>query len=178
VSHHGRLTRRRRWSRSRPQRGSAALCAVLLSPVLMLGLALAVEVGAFQLERQRVREAADEAAVSAAAAAAAADGAVGVERARAAALMRAALAAALRPLQAELGADADVVAAGTEVAVVDEVPAADPFLPGAVVRLPSVEARVRVPLRTGLLQLAAVPASVAVTVVTGAELRRAAEGDR
>jgi uncharacterized membrane protein len=160
------------------QRGSAALYAVVLSPALMLGLALAVEVGALQLERQRVRGAADEAAISAASAAAGAGGARGIDRVRAAALMRAALADALRPLQAELGADADGVAAGAEVAIVDEVPAADPFVPGAVVRLPSVEVRVRVPLRTGLLRLVAVPPSVAVTVVTGAELRRAGDGDR
>jgi len=160
-------------------RGSAVLYAVVLSPVLMLGLALAVQLGALQLERQRVRSAVDEAAVTAAAAAAVSGASAGVDRARAAALLRGALATALRPLEGELGgAGADVVAAGAEVAVLDEVPAPDPFATGAVVRRPAIEARVRVPLRTGLLRVAALPPTLTVTVVTGAELRRADEADR
>jgi hypothetical protein len=70
------------------------------------------------------------------------------------------------------------VAAGAEVAVIDEVPAPDPFAPGIVVLRPSIEARVRVPLRTGLLRIAAVPPTLTVTVVSGADLRRADEAGR
>ncbi len=161
------------------QRGSAVLAAVLLGPVLLLALLLAVQAGALQLERQRVRSAVDEAAVTAASGAAGAGAAAAVDRGRAAALLREALAAALRPLAAELGgAGAGDVAATAEVAVIEEVPAADPFTPGAVVLRPSIEARVRVPLSTGLLRIAAVPATLTVTVVSGADLRRAGEAGR
>jgi hypothetical protein len=62
--------------------------------------------------------------------------------------------------------------------VLDDVPADDPFRPGSVIRSPSVEARLRVPLRTGLLRLVALPPAVTVIVVTGAELRRAGEDSR
>jgi hypothetical protein len=154
-------------------RGSAVLYAVVLSPLLMLGLALAVQAGALQLERQRVRSAVDEAAVTAATAAAGAGAAAGVDRSRAAALLREALAVSLRPLEGELGgAGADAVAAAAEVVVVDGVPAPDPFATGRVVRRPAIETRVRVPLSTGLLRIAAVPPTLTLTVVTGADLRR------
>jgi uncharacterized membrane protein len=163
----------------RRQRGSAVLAAVLLSPVLMLALALAVQAGALQLERQRVHSAVDEAAITAASGASAAGAAAAVDHARAAALLREALAAALRPLEGELsGAGADAVAAGAEVAVIEDVPAADPFTPGAVVLRPAIEARVRVPLRTGLLRVAAVPPTLTVTVVSGADLRRTGDAGR
>lgn len=160
----------------RGQRGSAVLAAVVLSPVLLLSLALAVQAGALQLERQRVRSAVDEAAVTAAAGAATAGAAATVDHARAAALLREALATALRPLEGEMGgAGADAVAGAAEVAVIDEVPAADPFADGAVVVRPAIEARVRVPLRTGLLRIAAVAPTLTVTVVSGADLRRTGE---
>jgi len=163
---------------SRP-RGSAVLCAVVLSPILMLGLALAVQLGALQLERQRVRSAVDEAAVTAAAGAVDAGAAARVDHARAAALLREALATALRRLEGDLGGEgADAVATAAEVAVVDEVPAPDPFTAGATVSRPAIEARVRVPLRTGLLRVAAVPPTLTLTVVSGADLRRAGEAGR
>jgi hypothetical protein len=166
-----------RWRRGR--RGAAVLYAVLLTPVLLLGLTLAVAAGALQLERQRVRSAADEALVAAAAAAAGAGDTATVDPVRAAAVTRRALADALRPLEAEMAAGgAAAVADAAEVAVIDVVPAADPFVPGVVVRRPSVEARIRVPLRTGMLQLAAVAPVVTVTVVAAADLRRAGDGDR
>ena len=165
--------------RRRRHRGSAVLYAVVLSPVLLVGLALAVQVGALQLERQRVRSAVDEAALIAAATAATAGATASVDHPRAAALLRSALAGALRPLEGEMaGAGADAVAAGAEVVVIEEVPAPDPFAPGTVVLRPSIEARVRVPLRTGLLRIAAVPPTLTVTVVSGADLRRADEAGR
>ncbi len=158
------------------QRGSAVLLAVLLTPVLLVGLALAVQLAALQLERQRVRAAVDEATVGAAAGAVTAGTAAGVDHQRAAALLREALATALRPLEGELdGGGADAVAADADVAVVDDVPAPDPFAPGVVVLRPSIETRVRVPLRTGLLRIAAAPPRMTVTVVSGAGLRRGGE---
>ena len=169
----------RRSGRWISRRGSAVLYAVVLSPLLLVGLALAVQLGALQVERQRVHSAVDEAAVTAAATAAVAGVTAGVDHPRAAALLRSALAGALRPLEGEMaGAGADAVAAGAEVAVIDEVPAPDPFAPGTVVLRPSIEARVRVPLRTGLLRIAAVPPTLTVTVVSGADLRRADEAGR
>jgi Flp pilus assembly protein TadG len=168
-------------SRGRRSRcgGAAVLYAVVLSPLLMLGLALAVQLGALQLERQRVRSAVDEAAVTAASAASVAGAAAGVDHARAAALLREALATALRPLEGDLGgAGADAVAAGAEVAVLDDVPVRDPFATGVVVRRPAIEARVRIPLRSGLLRIAALPSTLILTVVTGADLRRADEAAR
>ncbi|HEX3607197.1 MAG TPA: hypothetical protein VH134_14850 [Candidatus Dormibacteraeota bacterium] len=161
------------------QRGSAVLTAVVLSPVLMLALALAVQLGALQLERQRVRGAVDEAAVTAATGAVAAGAGAGVDAAGARRLLRDALEVSLRPLAGDIaGGGAADIASGAEVAVIDEVPADDPFTPGAVVLRPSIEARVRVPLRTGLLRLAGVPAAVTLTVVTGADLRHAGEAAR
>jgi uncharacterized membrane protein len=149
---------------------------VVLSPLLMLGLALAMQIGALQLDRQRVRSAVDEAAVTAASSATGAGPTVVVDRSRAEALLRDALTLSLRPLEGELGgADAVAVAAGAEVAVIDEVPAPDPFAAGVVLRRPAIEARVRVPLRTGLLRVAAVPPVLTLTVVAGAELRRSWE---
>jgi Flp pilus assembly protein TadG len=163
----------------RRQRGSAVLAAVLLSPVLLLALALAVQAGALQLERQRVHSAVDEAVITAVSGASTAGAAATVDHGRAAALLREALAAALRPLEGELGGTrADAVAAGAEVAVIDDVPAADPFTPGEVVLRPAIEARVRVPLDTGLLRVAAVPPTLTVTVVSGADLRRAGDAGR
>lgn len=160
----------------RRQRGSAVLLAVLLGPVLLVGLALAVQLGALQLERQRVRAAVDEATVGAAAVAVTAGAGAGVDHERAATLLREALVTALRPLEGELdGGGAGAVAAGADIAVVDDVPAPDPFIPGAVVLRPSIETRVRVPLRTGLLRIAAAPSRLTVTVVSGAGLRRAGE---
>jgi hypothetical protein len=121
-----------------------------------------------------VRSAVDEAAVTAASGAVAGGAAASVDHDRAAAVLRDALTVALRSLQGEIdGAAADAVAAGAEVAVIEEVPAPDPFTTGAVVRRPAIEARVRVPLRTGLLRIAAVPSTLTLTVVGGADLRRA-----
>jgi Flp pilus assembly protein TadG len=166
----------RRETRTARARGSAVLYAVLLSPVLLLGLALAVQLGALQLERQQVRGAVDEAAVSAATGAVSAGAGAGVDRVRVAARLREALATALRPLEAEIDGDgADAVAATAEVAVIEDVPSPDPFTPGEVVLRPSIETRVRVPLRTGLLRIAAAPSRLTVTVVSGADLRRVGE---
>ncbi|TMC47060.1 MAG: hypothetical protein E6J20_20265 [Chloroflexi bacterium] len=54
----------------RRQHGSSVLYVVVLSPVLFLALALAVDLGALQLQRQRLHSAVDQAAVVAASAAA------------------------------------------------------------------------------------------------------------
>lgn len=162
----------------RRQRGSAVLYVIVLSPVLLLSLALAVQLGALQLEKERLRSALDEAVVVAASRAAAVDSAgAQVDGARAAALLRTSLDDNLRPLEDQIdGLSPEAVAAAAEVAVVGDVPALDPLGSGALLRRPTLEARVRIPVRTGLLAFAGLPGSVTLTLTTSADLRRTGSG--
>jgi len=151
--------------------GSAVLYAVVLSPILLLSLALAGEVGALQLEKQRLRSAVDQAAVVAVGSTGQARPGAILDPLQAASRMRAALAENLRPLQGDIvGQSADDVARLAEVAVVSEVPAQDPFDHATVLRRPTIEVRVHVPVRTGLFQLAGIPSFVSLTVIAGADL--------
>ncbi|TMC50613.1 MAG: hypothetical protein E6J14_03390 [Chloroflexi bacterium] len=156
-------------------RGSAVLYVVLLSPVLLLMLALVVEGGALQLERERLRSAVDEAVVDAGAVAASGGTEARLDQSRAAEMVRASLLDNLRPLQGELaGADAAEVAARAEVAVVQSVPSPDPFHPDVILHRPTIEVRVRAPVRSDLLHvLAGLAPSLTMTVVAGADLRLA-----
>jgi Flp pilus assembly protein TadG len=159
-------------SRTPRQRGSSVLYVVVLSPVLLLSLALATEAGGLQMQKQRVRSALDQSVVVAAAAASRAGSTVSIDRRRAVAVTRDVLAANLAPLSgAFASASRDSIARDADVAVVTEVPVADPFDATAVVRHPSLEVRVRVPLRTGLFAAAGLPSSVEVTLVASAALR-------
>ncbi|HZS15142.1 MAG TPA: hypothetical protein VFC09_11130 [Candidatus Dormibacteraeota bacterium] len=158
--------------RCRHERGSSVLYVVVLSPVLLLSMALATEAGGLQMQKERVRSALDQSAVVAAAAASRAGGSVGIDRARAVAVMREVLAENLLPLSSAFaGATASSLAADADVAVVTDVPAADPFAAGAILRHPSIEVRVRVPLRTGLFVAAGLPSTETVTLVSAAALR-------
>jgi Flp pilus assembly protein TadG len=160
---------RARWP---AERGSSVLYVVVLSPILLLSMALATEVGGLQMQKERVRGALDQSTVVAAAAAARAGGTVSLERARAVAVLRDVLAANLAPLESAFaGVGAAAIARDADVAVVTDVPAPDPFDSAAVVRHPSIEVRVRIPLRTGLFVAAGLPPTETVTLTSSAALR-------
>jgi hypothetical protein len=161
-------------SARRRQRGSSVLYVIVLSPVLLLGIALATEAGALQMEKQRVRSALDASVVVAAASASRAGVAAQLDTGRAAAVMREVLVANLAPLASTFaGVDAQAIAQDADVAVVTAVPASDPFGSGETVRRPTLEVRVHVPLRTGLFAAAGLPPAVTVTLVASAGLREA-----
>lgn len=159
-------------NRRRGERGSSVLYVIVLSPVLLLGLALATEAGALQMEKQRLRAAIDQSVVVAASAASRAGSAATIDTARAESVAREMLAGNLAPLAGSLaGASSAMVARDADVAVITRVPSADPFRPGAVVRRPTLEVRVRAPLRTGLFAASGLPPTVTVTLVAAAGLR-------
>jgi hypothetical protein len=144
----------------------------------MLSLALAAEVGALQLQKQRLHSAVDQSAVVAASGTAQGGAGVGLDSARSEALLRASLIDNLTPLQHDIdGATAADVAATAEIHVITTVPAVDPLDPSQVLRRPTIEVKVHVPVHTGLLQLAHVPGTVSITVTGSADLR-VAGGER
>lgn len=154
------------------ERGSSVLYVVVLSPVLLLSLALATEAGGLQMQKERLRSALDQSAVVAAAAASRAGSGVTIDNARAVAVMREVLAANLAPLATTFAhASAAGVARSADVAVVTNVPAPDPFDSAATIRHPSIAVRVRVPLHTGLFVAAGLPATVTLTLTASAALR-------
>jgi len=158
----------------RRARGSSVLYVIVLSPVLLLGIALATEAGGLQMQKERVRSALDAAVVVAAASASRAGAAARLDTARAEAVMRAVLRDNLAPLQSAFaGATAQTIAQDADVAVVTDVPAPDPFAPGSVVRRPTIEVRVRVPLRTALFAAAGLPPVETLTLGAAAGLREA-----
>lgn len=161
------------------QRGSAVLYAVVLSPVLLVSLALAVQLGALELQRERVRSAVDEAAVVAATrAASTSQTGIGLDGANATSMMRTALIDNLSGFQDQFaGVTATQIAEGAEIYVIVNVPAADPFDASRILVRPTLEARVRVPVATGLLTLANVPTTLTLTLTTSADLRRTGAGD-
>jgi hypothetical protein len=151
------------------------LYVIVLSPVLLLSMALATEAGALQMEKQRVRSALDASVVVAAAAAARAGTAARLDVARAAGVMREVLADNLAPLaSAFAGVAPGAIARDADVAVVTSVPAGDPFAAGVVLRRPTLDVRVRVPLRTGLFAVAGLPSTVTTTLTASAALQEAA----
>lgn len=156
------------------ERASSVLYAIVLSPVLLLGVALAVQLGALQLERQRLQSAVDEAVVVAAGREARASSqGVGLDASTATASFRLALAENLAPLAGHLaGVDVAAVARAADVRVITDVPAPDPFGSGGLLRRPTIEARVRAPVRSGMLGLAGLPSRLVVTLTSSADLRR------
>lgn len=165
--HPRRSTRRR-------QRGSSVLYVIVLSPVLLLGMAMAIEAGALQMQKQRLQSALDASVVVAAASAAHAGPAARLDVARADDVARQVLADNLAALSSAFGgATAMAIARDADVAVVTDVPAPDPFAWGTV-RRPTLELRVRVPLHTGLFTAAGLPPVVTVTLVASAGLRETA----
>lgn len=160
-------------SHRRRERGSSVLYVIVLSPVLMLGIALATEAGGLQMQRQRLRSALDNSVVVAAASAARAGVSARLDSVRAARVMREVLAENLAPLESAFATGtAESVAEDADVAVVTDVPAPDPFGSGTLQRA-TLEVRVRVPLRTDLFTAAGLAPSVTVTLVASAGLREA-----
>jgi hypothetical protein len=110
--------------------------------------------------------------VVAAAAAARAGSTAGIDRSRAIAVMREVLAQNLAPLSSAFAdASASAAARDADVAVVTDVPAPDPFDAAAVVRHPSIEVRVRVPVHAGLFAVAGLPSTETLTLTSSAALR-------
>ncbi len=150
------------------------LYVIVLSPVLLLGTALATEAGALQMQKQRLQSAVDATVVAAAASAAQAGAAAHLDPQRAETVARELLLDNLGPLaQTFSGTSAAALARTADVAVIVDTPAPDPFDSGAVVRRPTLEVRVRVPLHTGLFAAAGLPPVVTVTLVASAGLREA-----
>lgn len=153
------------------QRGSAVLYTVLLMPVLLLCVTLAVQVSALQMQRQRLVSALDVAAVAAGGMAATTTSGIGIDPAQAAADLRRSLADNLQPLASDLaGTDPGAVAAGAEIVIITDPPQLDPFT-GDLLQRPSLVARIEVPVRTGLLTMAGLPAVQTLTLTSTADLR-------
>jgi uncharacterized membrane protein len=150
------------------------LYTIILSPILMLSLALVVEVGSLQLTKERLRSAADVATVDAAAQAANAAFSGRIDPVAADAATRQALQDNLTPLASQIsGTTASSVASGATVYIVTTVPAADPLHPGQVITVPTIESRIQVPVSTGLLAAAALPQQVTLTIDSVATVREA-----
>ena len=160
--------------RRRRSAGSAVLYTIVLSPLIVLSLALVVEVGSLQLVKQRLSSAADMATVDAAAEAANANAIGHIDPTEAVLATRQALYDNLQPLSDQIvGTDALGVAANADVYVLTTTPVADPLKPDHVLTLPTVEVRIRVPVRSGLLAASGLPNAITMTITSSAALREA-----
>jgi uncharacterized membrane protein len=157
------------------QRGQSTLYAILLMPMLLMVLSLVADVGSLQVERVRLRWAGDMALVDAVTeidpAQYARTGEIRLDPA-AESVYRAYLVANLESARSVMAdaATPESVAAAAEVAVVNGVPATNPFN-GHRLDRPAVCARFRVPLKTGLLRLAGLRSSQTLTIAGDAEIR-------
>lgn len=157
------------------QRGQSTLYAILLMPLLLMVMSLVADVGSLQVERLRLRWAGDMALV---------DAVTEVDAAHYAATgeVRLDIAAenvyrnylipnleAMRGVMAE-GASPESIAASAEVAVINNVPAINPFS-GHRLDRPAVCTRIRVPFKTSLLGLAGLRSSQTLTFDGDAEVR-------
>lgn len=154
--------------------GSAVLYTIVLSPLIVLSLALVVEVGSLQLVKQRLSSAADMATVDAAGVASDASASGHLDAVEAVVATRQALYDNLQPLADQMvGADALAVADSADVYVVTSTPSADPLQPGHVLTVPTVEARIRVPVHSGLLAASGLPNAITMNITSSAALREA-----
>ncbi len=157
------------------QHGQSTLYAILLMPVLLMVVSLVADVGSLQVESVRLRWANDMALVDAVtevdANHYAATGELLLDTASQA-VYRAYLVPNLAPLRGQMGGGAtpESVAQNAELAVVNSVPANNPFN-GHRLDRPAVCARIRVPIRTGLLSLAGLSATQTLTITGDAEIR-------
>ncbi len=158
------------------QRGQSVLYTVLLLPTLILVFALAVDVGSLEMQKLRLRWAVDLATVGAATAvdgaAYARTGRLRLDPEAATAVARGYLYRNLARLGTSVGgeAGATMIANEAEVAVINDVPARNPFT-GATLDRPAVCARIRVPYRTGLMRGFGLPDHVQLTLAADAELK-------
>ena len=157
------------------QRGQSTLYAILLMPVLLMVVSLVADIGSLQVDSVRLRWANDMALVDAVteidSARYAATGDLVLDPA-AEAVYRAYLVPNLGPLRGQIGdgATPESVSRDADVAVVNSVPAANPFN-GHRLDRPAICARIRVPIRTGLLSLAGLSATQTLTITGDAEIR-------
>ena len=143
----------------------------MLSPILLLSLALAVEIGSLQLQRQRLVSALDQSVVVASATAALAGVAAQLDPQVATDAVRTSLAENLTPLTAILaGVSPLEVARGADVIVVTNVPSSDPLGGGRVLTHPTIVARIFAPVKTGLLAAAGLPSTTILTLTARADL--------
>jgi hypothetical protein len=150
------------------------LYAILLMPVLLMTMSLVADVGALQVHRLQLSWAGDMALVDAASEVDA-DFYAATARLRldagAVTVFRAYLVLNLEPLRNQMaGATPESVARDAEVAVVNAVPAADPFS-GRRLDRPSICARLRVPFPTGLLALTGLQPVQSLTVAGTAQIK-------
>lgn len=144
-------------------------------PILLLMLALVADVGSLQVEKVRLRWAQDMALVDAVTeidpAHYAATGQLQVDS-TAVDVYRAYLVANLAPMRGLLagGATPESIARQAEIAVVNSVPAENPFTGRALDR-PAICARMRVPLMSGLLHLAGLSNEQTLTIEGEAEIK-------
>lgn len=157
------------------QRGQSVLYAILLMPILLMVLSLVADVGSLQVESVRLRWANDIALVDAVTEVDsvhyAATGEVQVDPG-AEAVYRRYLVLNLEPMRGLMagGVTPESVAASADIAVVNGVPAINPYNGDRLGR-PAVCARVRVPIQTGLLSLAGLKSTQTVTATGDAEVR-------
>lgn len=151
--------------------GQSVLYAVLLMPMLFLVFALSIDVGMMQLERLRLHYALDLATVTAASSV---DrlrydqrGEVRLDPIAASSTAREYL---LRNLQSLPDTpNPESIAGSAEIAIVNQVPARDPFS-GQLVDRPAVCARIHVTHRFALLGWVGLTGTV-ITITSDAEIR-------
>ena len=157
--------------KTRCRRGQSVLYAVLSFPVLILIFAFAIDLGLLQLDNLRLRYALSLSTVTAATNVDptfyAATGHLRLDAA-------AAIPAARRSLYENLAGlpqpiDAASLAANAEIAVINQVPARDPFS-GVILDRPAVCARMRVPHRFTMLGWIGLT-QVHTTITADAEIR-------
>jgi hypothetical protein len=163
----------------RLQRGSSVLYAIILSPTLMLMLGLVINVGALQLEKDRILSAAQVALVSAIDLASSGGATEQIDQNALQQQIRTGLAANLSPLQGIIvGSNPANLAAGADVVVVTTVPAIDPWNANNLLVRPTAEIHLAVPVKTGLLALAGLPNVANLSITASADLRVTGERGR
>ena len=157
------------------QRGQSTLYAILLMPMLLMVVSLVADIGSLQVETVRLRWADDMALVDAVtevdSTQYAAVGQIQLDPA-AERVYRSYLVPNLAPLRGVMadGATPESVAKNAELAVINSVPATNPFN-GHRLDRPAVCARIRVPIQTGLLSLAGLRSAQTLTVSGDAEVQ-------
>jgi hypothetical protein len=157
------------------QHGQSTLYAILLMPMLLMVVSLVADVGSLQVDSIRLRWADDMALVDAVteidSAHYAATGQVRLDPV-AQGVYRSYLVPNLAPMREVMadGATPESVAQNAELAVINSVPAINPFN-GHRLDRPAVCARIKVPIKTGLLSLAGLRSAQVLTVTGDAEIR-------
>lgn len=153
------------------------LYAVLLLPTLMLIFGMAIDIGMLQMQQLRLRWAVDMATVDAATVVDAASytrtGRLQLDPVLAPAVARQYLYLNLARLGSSVGGDlgANTIARNADIAVVNQVPARDPFS-GAWLDRPAICARIRAPYHMALLSSIAHLGANQLTITSNAEVKR------